>query len=1087
MWHPTKAALLKAFPDPPFIVSRDKTASGVKEFTAFKDRESLLQFLELSRGGSLYEVADGKHSCCMYCDIDRPVNQEDNVETDVVVRAFAGTFERFARDVYSLELKLDLGNALQVSCATRPGKVSLHARINVACSNTLHAKEVRANYEVYLRSCASTDEEKTILFTDDVDKDGKVSRKCIVDPAVYSSFQNIRTIYSHKAGKPQSTLRPYGASSSAEQDHLVFYAPNISDMPLLPAVDHPTVPVTKSKYSGDSVVIRRAVTAPLLPSVDMSSCLERITTIIASSPAIQSVIGQAQVSRVVTVSQLKYNFEFAPRSHACVYAGRCHKSNRGFLRYDHSAKTLTYRCYDPDCRPAQNQRPVVFDIVDVDEDAMIVADHNSTRTLHCRHSVIPWSVVYDSPAMRAYPDGRIVCVRAGMGSGKTRMLIDDFIPSRMNKPQVSGLFVTYSRTLANKYAKELADIGFVNYLDFSDDPVLKQNRLVVCLDSIVKVATKTFDYVFIDEALSVLLHFNSDLMANRVGHVIARFQDILVHAKHLFMLDACVDNAMVYNVVRNVAHHCGVGEVTWIRNDFVRPSNRTCTIFQRRCKNDALMADAADKVLELLRAGKRVVACSSIVKFTEVLNAKVQQELPHVKSSIYNSQRLQLQPSTTTHEWTSLDLLVYSPSISAGVSFEEPHFDQLVAYLVNSEFTASVDISLQMLFRVRQLRDGIMSIYVQDKHFSRHKCPMTDKLVDEVLDDGLMTLANNVNLAGRSIQEFAPTFTDDQGRLRYDKATLSYSILKGIVTNVHKSRVRYVDLLKSTLQEDYGVPCTVEAVRYDKQDAVVRCEQIKSLWKGVRQEGTPEFSQDLIVGDREYDELRAKKPEDMDVAEKTKVWIYECVNDVWQADPSSIDEAFYDAFIMPEKGRRKVFDDFYACLRAFEASKYSLADNAARQAHKLTSVDDNLALYQEAHSKYFNRLVSAQRIGIAVLGDDCFQRLWRGQQITVKSAKIAEEVANVVKSQEDAAHASLLQTFSLDPASYGIEALKKGKARKRYQFFAQIMRVAFAVDLSDVGSKKTSCKSYGDKRVTMPWRSIVDRYGMSAFVENVFD
>jgi hypothetical protein len=50
-------------------------------------------------------------------------------------------------------------------------------------------------------------------------------------------------------------------------------------------------------------------------------------------------------------------------------------------------------------------------------------------------------------------------------------------------------------------------------------------------------------------------------------------------------------------------------------------------------------------------------------------------------------QLLQVQTYAIETEWIKYDLLIYSPSISSGVSFVAKHFDCLVAYFVNSVWT----------------------------------------------------------------------------------------------------------------------------------------------------------------------------------------------------------------------------------------------------------------------------------------------------------------------------------------------------------------------------------------------------------------
>lgn len=1106
-WYGNKACLLAAHPEPPIILSRDKEHTfnpGSKEYTIFDTQEELLDFLEANHGGSYNEVAAGSHPCCMYVDVDRPSTHDS---TDVILHAFAQTFQRFMRDIYGLkEFTLDLGSMYQVCCASRPGKVSAHVRINIACDSIFHAKTVRQDYEAFLRSAATSQADRDLLFYDCEDKDGKVKKKCVADHQVYSNFQNFRTIYSHKRDKPDSTLQPYGESSHATADHLVYYSmpdalprmPHLENPPSLPA--NPVAPDVINVRRRQQTTSRQSATISPQDRLPADT-LGLVKILIERSPEISSLLGCATptIERIDQNSAHRCNFEFPARSHVCPYAGKQHASNRGYIRYDHRARTLTYKCFDLDCHDAQSESPYVFDIIQGCDDNYFLADRDSIRTLHCRQTVIPWTTTYAESEMRPYDDGRVVCIRGNMGSAKTKVLNTSFIPARFSDGKTTGIFITYSRALARKYAAQLEAIGFVNYLDHTSDYDLPQGRLIVCLDSLIKVTTKSFDYVFIDEALSVMLHFNSNLMVKRVGHVSNRFQDLLVNARHLFFLDACVDNALVYNVVRHITDHCGIMNAQWVHNTYVMPSNRRATVIRNLRGGDAMILAAIDKVIALLKQGLNVVACSSVVKFTELLIAKVAEQLPDVKAYVYNSDRAAPeQPPEVL--WPTLHLLTYSPSISAGLSFETKHFDQLVAYLVNSEHTPTVDISLQQLFRVRELRHGQMTIYLQDKAYDRAKCPYLEADVDTFLDRSLTTVSRDLGAAGVNVMDAVPTFTDDKGRLRYDKRTLSYMILRGIVTNTHKSRMRYAELLTNTLREDYDIPCTMTEFTDDTKDSVTRCTEMKREWQSIKQARREPFAKDLLINSQQYAELRRRRQKDakgqsLTDREKAMMWTYECVHDLWRVPPIKVDQAFYDQYICPTKGREDVYKQFYAALRTYDAMRYTPDENLQRRCAKISNVSDNLQLFNEARKNYFTRLIYGQRLALAVFGADCFQRLWNGGAICMKLPHMAQRVKAFLASLTDAEHDDALSTYDLrEKEKYRREALLVSDDKKHLTLLRNALRTTFMVEIRDApgSTRRKSAESYGSKQVFCPWLSINNQYqprslGYIAPDESAFD
>jgi hypothetical protein len=59
-------------------------------------------------------------------------------------------------------------------------------------------------------------------------------------------------------------------------------------------------------------------------------------------------------------------------------------------------------------------------------------------------------------------------------------------------------------------------------------------------------------------------------------------------------------------------------------------------------------------------------------------------------------------------DWKNYDVVIYTPTITAGVSFDLPHFDKVCAYFVRK--STSCEQSSQMLFRARHINDNEIHI-----------------------------------------------------------------------------------------------------------------------------------------------------------------------------------------------------------------------------------------------------------------------------------------------------------------------------------------------------------------------------------------
>lgn len=500
-------------------------------------------------------------------------------------------------------------------------------------------------------------------------------------------------------------------------------------------------------------------------------------------------------------------------------------------------------------------------------------DELHVDSMHPQQHNIVWDEDYDEPCMRPYPLLPVVCVRAGMGTGKTKEMKRTI--SEHSTPETTVLAVTFSRALAAKLFNEFGSFGFHDYL--ASKGMIDAKKVVVCLDSLWRVTTREFDFVIVDEAVSVFLHLNSPLMKRSIENT-ALLEQIMKVAQHCFFLDACLDTTFVKQIVEYFAQgRSQDSQPYWIRNRYVRPSNRTVRShvrFGNVFASYGLQKLAMARVVDLLRGGKRVVVCSSTKKFTQSLGDFVRENRPGTKMQVYNGDTGGVDLVDIATLWTKLDLLVYSPTITAGVSFEVPHFDSLVAYFVNSVYTPGVDIALQQMFRVRELNEGDMYLYIADS-CPDAMLPTTDAELEALLRDEAVDVSKMI--AG-GIDPMADR--------------LSHLVVKGILAMQNRSASNYTAILHRTLREDYGIQCT----RVDANDrdidakipaytasAGVPFEEARKLVKA--------YGSDAGMQDGE--------------ARRAAARLCTFARRLWDIPFNNIDKAFYDAYVCSADARDK--------------------------------------------------------------------------------------------------------------------------------------------------------------------------------------
>ena len=310
--------------------------------------------------------------------------------------------------------------------------------------------------------------------------------------------------------------------------------------------------------------------------------------------------------------------------------------------------------------------------------------------------------VYSADTMAAYEAVPTLAVRAQMKLGKTRQLreyIDREYPAAAACPPVIR-FVTFRQT----FSKSMQQGAFADFELYSDhtgdlDPV-RFPRLIVQAESLHRLpmpaAPEPPDLLVLDEAESILAQFNSGLH-RRFNASFAMFQWLVANSARVVVMDANLGDRTL-NVLLGM-----------------RPAHPPFFHWNQysRAATDsyAFTADLGlwlDHLYCRLAAGQRVVIPTNSLAEAEAFEAGIRERFPDKAVRLYSSKTSQADKArhfadVHTH-WGCLDVLIYTPTVSAGVSFELKHFDALFGYFVDS--SCDVETCRQMLGRVRDIRTG---------------------------------------------------------------------------------------------------------------------------------------------------------------------------------------------------------------------------------------------------------------------------------------------------------------------------------------------------------------------------------------------
>lgn len=278
-------------------------------------------------------------------------------------------------------------------------------------------------------------------------------------------------------------------------------------------------------------------------------------------------------------------------------------------------------------------------------------------------------------------EGTATFVVSAMGTGKTKALVRYIA----KQPEASVLFVTYRRSLAKELWSKLE--GFAHYENLSGE--IDKERLVIQVDSLHRCNRTKYDIVVCDEA---------SYMFGRLATCIKHTEDcwdVLRHylkeANESFFLDKNMSSTEVEVLAR-------LGIPTFvIRNEFKAHTERTCFVSE-----DFL--EFKEKLLGDLVSGLKICFASSSKKKLEII-CKEAETLGHSVLWYTGDGKSE---DVWLDKWKEYDLVAYTPTISAGVSYEERHFDKMYGYF--SSWSCCAEECEQMLFRVRNIEANEITV-----------------------------------------------------------------------------------------------------------------------------------------------------------------------------------------------------------------------------------------------------------------------------------------------------------------------------------------------------------------------------------------
>lgn len=296
------------------------------------------------------------------------------------------------------------------------------------------------------------------------------------------------------------------------------------------------------------------------------------------------------------------------------------------------------------------------------------------------------------------PSLKTLNIKSPYDTGKTQ-LIKAILNKQTNVKQI--LWLSYRQTLTTDVEQTMGEFKFKSYLDGAYDA----ERLIVQVESLGKLfhfanigkrmkKVPSYDMVIIDEAESVLRQYHST--ATFKGLSFDTF-NLMVHiirsslkTGKLITLDGAMSNR-TYNFIETFG-----ASINLVNN--INFNTKTLLI---RTNTEQFIKDALDDLAD----GQKLVVPTMSSQCGQEIEARIRKQFGDTKRILFyysKTNDADKRDIAKIYElWMQADVVIFTPTIEAGVNFDMPHFDKIYGFINSGSCTQ--EAFFQMLARVRKI------------------------------------------------------------------------------------------------------------------------------------------------------------------------------------------------------------------------------------------------------------------------------------------------------------------------------------------------------------------------------------------------
>lgn len=423
-----------------------------------------------------------------------------------------------------------------------------------------------------------------------------------------------------------------------------------------------------------------------------------------------------------------------------------------------------------------------------------------------------------------------LCVKATLGLGKTNALYD-FLKRNLYSNYNSCLIISFRKLLCKKYHQDLPDFAYYEHIN---DSVIESSMcpfLICQVDSIKKIRG-SYDLVIFDEVSYTMNHLISSVSSKK--RCFDMIKDIMYEDNHMIFMDALFNEDWI-NYINSFNR-----KIHYIINEFSIHENKK--IFNYGSNLTGFIGE----IKKCIQNGDNIVIASNNKKKISFINDLLVNDFPNIKRLIIKKEN---NLNYDLNQWKRVQVLAYTPSIVAGISYTEKHFNKMFGIFCNSSSTA--DMALQQLFRVRDISSNEFHICCEVT--GKNDYPVTDEEIKKMIieeDKCLLTGMENITI----------------NYIKKDIVEDEYFNLFNIYQKIKfRSCNGYINELIKLLKEQ-GINNIIDMKKYDENDKKILLKQKKIFNKIVKETEAIRTENALDITDLEKEDIerRSFRTEDDD-------------------------------------------------------------------------------------------------------------------------------------------------------------------------------------------------------------------------------